>query len=539
MASLLPKQGQLGKRLANHLLRRATFNVSKKRVDDFAQKTATQAVTELLKTTPPTIAEPIDFRTGQAWINSGVAPTSQGAELRYYVNSWWLEAARQDLSIGHKMQFWLHTNFTADNLQRQPANYFDHLALFQFYQLGNFKSLARKITFDNVMLAYLNGAENVNGKPNENYAREFLELFTIGKGAQRGLDDYTNYTEEDVRAAAKLLSGMTYGDRKLVIDPDTNLPTGKWNINAHDKTDKTFSDAFQKTVIKGGKTLVDMNAEFDNFLTMIFSQAETPRAVVRRIYRFFVGKKLTPEIEKDIIQPLADTFSKSGFELKPVIEMLLSSQHFFDADDANAKDEVLGTLIKSPMDLFLLAMNQFELPVPDPVTAPEAHYFNFYWRSAQAGFTEKANMKIFNPISVAGYPAYHQEPDFNRGWFNASTIVPRYRLGDMLLQNKRLVGGAGAFGVQLDPVTWVKKSFPNVADSETLVAEILALLLPEPPENKRFSYFLNTVFLNNLPAADWTYEWAAYLKSGKDTEVKIPLQKLIRAIMVSPEYQLF
>jgi hypothetical protein len=50
---------------------------------------------------------------------------------------------------------------------------------------------------------------------------------------------------------------------------------------------------------------------------------------------------------------------------------------------------------------------------------------------------------------------------------------------------------------------------------------------------------LNTVFLNNLPAADWTYEWAAYLKSGKDTEVKIPLQKLIRAIMVSPEYQLF
>jgi Protein of unknown function (DUF1800) len=539
MASLTPKAGQLGKRLANHLLRRATYNVSKKRIDDFAKKTASQAVADLLKLTLLPVTEPVDFRTGKAWINSGIAPISTTQELRYFVLSWWMEQARQDVTIGAKMQFWLHTNFTADNLQRQPANHFDHLELLRYYTLGNFKTLAKKISLDNVMLAYLNGAENVNGKPNENYAREFLELFTIGKGAQRGPDDYTNYTEQDVRAAAKLLSGMTYGDRILTIDPDTKLPTGRWNIAAHDKTDKTFSDAFQKTTIKGGKTLPEINTEFDNFLTMVFSQAETPRAIVRRIYHFFVGKKITPEIEKDIIQPLATIFSKSEFELKPVMEALLSSQHFYDADDANAKDEIIGSLEKSPLDLFLFSMNQFDLPVPDPITAPEAHYATFYWRSVQTYFLEKANMKVFNPISVAGYPAYYQAPDYNRGWFNASTIVPRYKLSDMLLQNKRFLGGSGLFGVKLDPVLWVKKTFSNAADAETLVSEILELLLPEPPEPKRFSYFLNTIFLNNLPAADWTYEWEDYLKLGQDAEVKIPLQKLIRAIMVSPEYQLF
>jgi uncharacterized protein (DUF1800 family) len=539
MASLTPKTGQLGKRLANHLLRRATYNVSKKRIDDFAKKTPAQAVAELLKINVLPITEPVDFRTGQAWINSGIAAISSVTELRYYVISWWMEQARQDVTIGAKMQFWLHTNFTADNMQRLPANHFDHLELLRYYSLGNFKTLAKKITFDNVMLSYLNGAENVNGKPNENYAREFLELFSIGKGAQRGAGDYTNYTEDDVRAAAKLLSGMTYGDRILTIDPDTKLPTGRWAIANHDKTDKTFSDAFQKTVIKGGKTLPEINTEFDTFLTMVFSQAETPRAIVRRIYHFFVGKKLTPEIETDIIQPLATIFSKSGFELKPVMETLLSSQHFYDADDANAKDEVIGSLEKSPLDLFLFSMNQFDLAVPDPITAPEAHYSTFYWRSVQTYFLEKANMKVFDPLSVAGYPAYYQAPDFNRGWFSASTIVPRYKLGDMLLQNKRYLGGSGLFGAQINAAAWVKTNFPNAADSETLVAEILEFLMPEPPETKRFSYFLNTIFLSGLPAADWTYEWADYVKTGKDTEVKIPLQKLIRAIMVSPEYQLF
>jgi Protein of unknown function (DUF1800) len=539
MAFLTPKTGQLGKRLANHLLRRATYNVSKKRIDDFAKKTPSQAVAELLKISLLPVAEPVDFRTGQAWINSGITPTSSVTELRYYIISWWMEQARQDITIGAKMQFWLHTNFTADNMQRAPANHFDHLELLRYYNLGNFKTLAKKITFDNVMLSYLNGAENVNGKPNENYAREFLELFSIGKGAQRGAGDYTNYTEDDVRAAAKLLSGMTYGDRILTIDPDTKLPTGRWVLNNHDKTDKTFSDAFQKTVIKGGKTLPEINTEFDNFLTMVFSQAETPRAIVRRIYHFFVGKKLTSEIETDIIQPLATIFSKSGFELKPVMETLLTSQHFYDADDSNAKDEVIGSLEKSPLDLFLFSMNQFDLPVPDPITAPEAHYSTFYWRSVQVYFMEKANMKLFSPLSVAGYPAYYQAPDYNRGWFSASTIVPRYKLGDMLLQNKRFLGGSGLFGAQINTAAWVKANFPNAADSETLVAEILELLMPEPPESKRFSYFLNTIFLNGLPAADWTYEWADYVKTGKDTEVKIPLQKLIRAIMVSPEYQLF
>ena len=108
------------------------------------------------------------------------------------------------------------------------------------YTTGN-SNLRKKMTMDNLMLIYLNNTTNNKNSPNENYAREFFELFTIGKGPQIGPGDYTNYTEDDVITAAKLLTGFKSSARGTVIDPDTGLSTGRTVFNQHDTSDKTFS----------------------------------------------------------------------------------------------------------------------------------------------------------------------------------------------------------------------------------------------------------------------------------------------------------
>ena len=134
-------------------------------------------------------------------------------------------------------------------------------------------------------------------------------------------------------------------------------------------------------------------------------------------------------------------------------------------------------------------------------------------------------------------------PDFNRQWFNSSTIVARYKLPAMLLSGKLTLGGSPnqPLGVKLDIAPWIKTSgvVSDATDPYVLVQDLLQYFLPEQTDNDRFNYFYITIFLDNLPPADWTYEWQNYLNTGTDTEVKIPLERLINAIMYSPEYQLF
>ena len=112
------------------------------------------------------------------------------------------------------------------------------------------------------MLYYLDNSENNKNNPNENYAREFLELFTIGKGEQVDDGDYTNYTEHDVVQAARVFSGIKFKNNRDNYDPDTvktphypsGIPKGYIKTNVHDPADKTFSYAFNYQKITGGNT---------------------------------------------------------------------------------------------------------------------------------------------------------------------------------------------------------------------------------------------------------------------------------------------
>jgi hypothetical protein len=295
-------------------------------------------------------------------------------------------------------------------------------------------------------------------------------------------------------------------------------------------------------VINGATNAAGMWVELQAFVDMIFAQPETAKNLCRRLYRHFVSRNITAEIENDIIVPLSNTLISNNFEVKPVLNQLLQSQHFFDADDSDNTDEIIGGMIKSPLELNYQTMSFFSMPLPDPMTNT-AQYFQIYERGMLQRAFATANLPLFFAADVAGYPAYYQEPDFSHQWFNSSTIISRYKMGEMFLSGLLTIGGSTnqPLGTKITIATWIKNSgvISNPLDSQVLVEDLLKYLLPEEVDTDRFNYFHIQVFLDNLPPSDWTYEWENYLSTNDATEVTLALERLIKAILYAPEYQTF
>ncbi len=552
MASLAPLSGNLGQKRAAHLLRRTSFNFTKVKVDALAAMTATAATGQMLAQKP--------LWHDQPWYVPTATPTDPAVTfcLPYttalpaqdfvfipYVMGWWAHEAVRDTAIGHKMELFLHQNSIVTATAFGTQYFYDYLKLLRFHALGNYKKFAMKLVTDNTMLVYLNNNSNSAINPNENFAREFFELFTIGKGPEIAAGNYTNYTEDDIVAAARLLTGfrVTYRSGYATsLDPDTGILRGYAKLASHDKTAKTFSSAFQNTTIAGATTAAAMWVELQQFIDLIFNQTETAKNIVRKLYHTFVHKTITAEIEMDIIAPLADLLKNGDYEMKPVLKKLFESEHFYAADDPTNAHRI-GGLIKSPIDTSFQAINFFNVALPDPVSANVAHYQQFFNQGVLVRMLGMAGLTLFQAGDVAGYPGYYQSPEFTRAWFNSSTIISRYRMPDMLLNGKRTIGSSPntTIAIKLDFVVWVKTSgiVADPSDADSLVRTLIGYLFPETVEDDRVIYFRDTVFLDGLPAADWTYEWNAYKSTGVDMEVKLMLTRLFKALLYSQEYQLF
>lgn len=550
MPSLTIQTGVLGEQLAAHLLRRSCYMISPARIQEFAAYTAEEAVNQLVDNVPPfKLPEPIHPITLQFFINLGTRDNfpendSNGAR-RNYIKNWWMNEAFRDPSIRSKMIFFLHTCFiTAD--ENDDRKYFDHFALLHFYALGSFKILAEKMCVDNVMLTYLDNTQNDKDSPNENFAREFLELFTIGKGLQAAPGDYTNYTESDIQQAARLLTGFKVSPTEersnpIYIDPDTQLFRGRALQSRHDLEDKVFSHRFGNKTITGGTDEAGMWRELNEFVEMVFAQQATALHIVRRLYIHFVGKTITSEIEQDILLPLAQGLQNDNYELKPTLKKLLKSQHFYGQDDGNITNNILGATLRSPFELFAHTMSFFNIAVPDPLTDAERHKF-FYNGWLRNTFLITAGMNLFKPSDVAGYPAYYQEGSYHREWFNSSTITTRYLLGEMLLTGRKVIAGGSLNGVMLDVVPWFVTNFKeDPSNAEWVVTQLLNYLFPVMPSEDRINYFLNDIFLDGLHPLSWLYDnWTPFAVSNftEDAYVRTPLENLVKAIMYAPEYQL-
>ncbi len=549
MASLNPHSGVLGRRKAAHLLRRASYRQTRIKVDEMAGQTAAEALATLLLPYPLQLDQPV-YSDGVSapvtWVNPPQPPSASlpadDADLTRFVMGWWVNEALHDPGLGHRMALFFHQFLAVDAASGSSMEFFDYLALLRWGSLGNVKKLVTKMVADNCMLTYLNNDQNFAQNPNENFAREFFELFTIGRGQPAGPGDYTTFTEDDVIQAARVFTGFNHAQRHQYSDPDTMLPAGKAYPQSHDFDPKIFSPRFGGATINApSNDTVGMVAELNLFVDLVFAQPETSKNICRRLYHYFVTRNIPQEVEDDIITPLAQLLVDSDFELKPVLEKLLQSEHFFDADDSANTDEIIGALIKSPLDLSLQALTFFQLAIPDPVTENAKHYADFYGAAVLERMLARAGMDLFYPQDVAGYSGYYQDPALNRQFFNSATIVQRYKLPQILLTGTNAWGSGSndPIGAKLDIATWIRDSgvVSIPSDSTILVQELLYYLFPEDPDTERFTYFLDTVFLNQLPAQDWVYEWDNFLASGDDSEVKIPLERLITAVLYAPEYQ--
>ncbi|MEC8134068.1 MAG: DUF1800 family protein, partial [Bacteroidota bacterium] len=320
-----------------------------------------------------------------------------------------------------------------------------------YYAYGNIQTLAEKISFDNVMLLYLDNAENIKDSPNENYAREFLELFTILKGPQVAEGNYTNYTEQDVQQAARVFTGIKPKYDRTIIDSDTGIPCGFVNNNQHDTGSKTFSEAFGGQTIQGGSGLEGVRNELSDFVEMIFSQTETAKAYCRKLYRFYVKSEWDESIENAIITPMATQLMSSNYNLLSVVQTLLKSEHFYDEDNADPTDEVFGAIVKSPLQLFSEIISALDITIPNPEasvdnqtaswTQGQQDFYNFFHKFCNNSFFPSTGMNVFSPDSVAGYPADYQAPDYDRSWFSSNSIVARYKTIESLIAGKNRILG--------------------------------------------------------------------------------------------------
>ncbi|RAW01319.1 DUF1800 domain-containing protein [Pseudochryseolinea flava] len=560
--------GPWGLKQAAHLLRRATFGATKAQIDDFVGLGMNGAINALFPGgTLPAPELPIDPKTGTEWFTTGVTDAnSENADLIAYFHGWFLGQMATDnlaLSAREKTVWFLHTHFTAitSKISNSRSLYFQN-ELFRLYARDeysaqaymNFKELTVKVSVDNAMLRLLDGDLNVKGAVNENYARELLELYTIGRGIE-GLipgtpteeGDYFYFTEQDVEAAARVLSGWTLDEDFVNIDPDTNLPRGKvrgntLNASAHDNDPKVFSARFGGATIQPDPTLLNGGNpteesaldEIRQLIELIYSNDATLRNICWKIYRFYVWgphSKATDNIEwidTNIISGMVQTM-KQEYKILPVIKELLSSKHFYreDADpDPNIiEDNNIGALIKSPLDLTLGTMRFFNISLPDMIAAPEDFYS--VTQDILDSFEEQG-LKFYEPYDVAGYEAYHQYPVYHRFWITPNYLANRYNLIRTMVSNPDSP-------LWIDTYNFIVDNFGEEPDADLLISNIARYIYAIVADDgsstlteKRAAYF-KAKFLNGMPEDYWITQPGA-AREFTDALINIMLQ--------TPEYQL-
>lgn len=518
---------------------------TKAQILSFAAMTPQQALSNLLTTTP--IANfPIDPATNATWVNVVANQGTDDTLLRDYVVTWMLDNFRTDNTIRSKMILFLHQNWMVDEQVYNSHDLYDYLKTIEFYAVGSYRSLAKKMSRQNAMLIFLNGLQSTgNGSniPNENYGREFLELFTIGRGPQIAIGNYTTYTENDIKEAAKVFSGYQYDLNNANVDVETAVRHGKATPSRHSNQVKTFSSAFGNFQINQPSpatvSQASMAAELDGFVDMVFNQLATAQNISRKLYRFFVHRDITPAVETDIILPMANALVANNYQLSFALNLLLQSKHFYDLDDANAADNKIGAMVKSPLELFYNTMRFFDIsPFTFPGNTPTTIWTNFYRNGLRNGVLVNAQMNFFFTTSVAGFPSYYLAPKYDRNWFDASTITQRYYFGRCFLEGKRLPYSTSSLGIIFDFLLWARTNISNPGNGNILVDELVNFLLPEIPDAARRDYYLRDILLGTLSLINWQNEWNNYISTNNSTVVKPRLELLFRAILHSQEYQL-
>lgn len=294
-----------------------------------------------------------------------------------------LRVRNQD-SIKQLNLTWLNTIVTTNAQLREKVAFFWHghfacrsinaihqqslLNIIRRNALGNFRDLLHEVSKSGAMLNFLNNNQNRKGHPNENFAREVMELFTLGRG---------NYTETDVKESARAFTGWGAN------------PSGEFVFR------NRLHDDGKKTVL--GKT---GNFDGDDILDILLDQKQTARFIVQKIYRFFVNEQL----DNDKISTLADSFYSGGYNIASLLQQIFTASWFYDPVN-------IGTRIKSPVELIAGMQRILHMQMEND--------------NALLALQRILGQVLLYPPNVAGWPG-------GKNWIDSTTLMMRMRLPALL-----------------------------------------------------------------------------------------------------------
>jgi uncharacterized protein (DUF1800 family) len=359
-------------------------------------------------------------------LKRGVLDSGDGERLK----AWWLyrilygtDPLREKLTL-----FW-HSHFaTSDRKVQSVPLMLEQNETLRRHALGAVADLLNAITVDPAMLVWLDGAASRKEKPNENFGREFLELFTLGVG---------HYTEKDIREAARAFAGWVREGRDFR------------------RGDRFRLDPAQ--VDDGEKTFLEQTGRWKpaDIVRITLEQPACAEFLCRKLYRFFVSEAKEPPA---LIGPLAEEPRKSKVAIRHVVNVILRSRHFYAKE--NRRQHVAG-----PVEFSAGLLRVLEVPRPDVRLL------------ALAAACARQGQDLFHPPSVKGW-------DGGRTWLNSATVLERGNWAN------DLVWGNENQGIRAyDPLAWAKRH--GIAPGKT-VAALVDLLLQQDVDAKDRELILRT-----------------------------------------------
>ncbi len=343
-----------------HLYRRAAFGATWDELHRGLKDGPEKTIDRVLTGSPadPDFDRTSDYMASERSLPAGAA----GAQLA----AWWLaRILRNPHPLREKITLFWHNHFATSLAKVQNARFMlGQYRLLYRHALGDFREMLREISLDPAMMVWLDTNQSKKGKPNENYARELMELFSLGIG---------HYTEHDIREAARAFTGYEIKDGKGVLNPKEH-------------------DAGDKTVL--GRT---GNWKSEDIVKIMLDQPACPRFIVRKLVRFLVSESESPEPE--LMDSLAEQYRASGFDTGKLVETILRSNLFFSPAAYRQR-------VKAPVDFAVGIVRGLEGNV-GPLRLAEA--------------LESLGQVLFAPPSVKGW-------DGGPAWLNGQTLLFRQNL---------------------------------------------------------------------------------------------------------------
>ena len=454
-----------------HLLRRAVIGPTIEEIDTLSTLNVSNAVEYLLRD----ISSP---EPPGDWVNHPIPDYQnytdeqkdsllnvyqiQGIELGY----WWIDQIFYNpTSITEQMTLFWHDHFaTSIQTVNYPAAMYHQNKVLRENSMGNFKDLVTMMTFDPAMMIWLDNMENRVGAINENFARELLELFTMGEG---------NYTQQDVMEAARGLTGYQTDGLNVYFNP-----------NRFDDDEKTFL----------GET---GNFDAYDIIDIIFEQPQTAYFISEKLYKWFVYDNPNEEI----VQQLAQVMTDNDYAIKPVLSVLLNSEHFFD-------ENFYGSKYKDPLTHSVGALRQSYIDVNQTIN------FQYSIHEILRYVQFLGGQLIFYPPDVSGWPGY-------RNWINTYTLPWRKLYTNYLLD--------GTFGINPDPISFVERIPNGLSDPNALLDYLYVYFYSIEP-----SELTKQNLMDELLAGADPFEWHLIDYDGAAERFGTVVQRMMRL----SEYQL-